>query len=227
MILNPHLIVEGNKTFINTHSTKNEWNSNQKPKIDFNQKPPSLDHYRSMTQIQRNVLIKSLYVQQLDRNIFNVLACLHAEIREQKIELQKVNFSFNDEDVRCKFSVEYTNFRIIHPELYGHIDRSTLDFQYYYMFNKFDDKEDNHYLKFIYNPVGNIYGYIEKSLLTNNYQYYESKIDKCIGLYFTKEKEYNEEVVNNWCRQLQTNAKLKVEWGGLIKSNGYTRKIKK
>jgi hypothetical protein len=114
------------------------------------------DYYRSMTPIQRNVLMKLLYVNIIDRNIFNVLACLHAEIREQKIDLQSENFSFNDEDVRCKFSVVYTNFRIAHPELYGHLDRSSLDWKFYFMFNKFDDKDDSYYLKFIYCPEQNL-----------------------------------------------------------------------
>jgi hypothetical protein len=132
--------------------TKKEWYSNQKSKIDLNQKPPSFHHYRSITPIQRNVLMKSLYVNIIDRNIFNLLVYLHDEIPDQKIDLQNVNFSFSDEDMRCKFSVVYTNFRITHPELYGHIDRSKLDFHYYYMFNKFDDGDDSYYLKFIYFP---------------------------------------------------------------------------
>jgi uncharacterized protein YijF (DUF1287 family) len=58
-----------------------------------------------------------------------VLDTVHAEIREQKIDLQSEKFSFNDEDMRFKFSVMHTNFRIKHPKLYGNIDRSTLDFQ--------------------------------------------------------------------------------------------------
>jgi hypothetical protein len=65
------------------------------------------------------------------------------------------------------------------------------------MFNKFDDGDDSYYLKFIYHRVfGNIYGYIEMSPLTKNYQYYEGKIDKCIGLDFTKGREYNLTAVN-------------------------------
>jgi hypothetical protein len=184
---------------------KREWYSNQKRRIDLSQKPPSLYHYRSMTPIQRDVLMKSLYVNEFDRNIFNVLVYLHDEIRDEKIDLQNVNFSFNDEDVRCKFSVVYTNIRITHPELYGHIDRSSLDFQHYYMFNKFDDKDDSYCLKFICNPSENIYGYIEMSPLTKNYRYYESGIDKRIGLDFTMGSEYNENAVNNWYKMLPFN----------------------
>jgi hypothetical protein len=41
----------------------------------------------------------------------------------------------------------YTEFRVSHPKLNGNIDRSTLNHSYYYMFNKFDDKEDSYYLK--------------------------------------------------------------------------------
>jgi hypothetical protein len=54
------------------------------------------------------------------------------------------------------------------------------------------------------------------SPLTKNYQYYESGIDKLIGLDFTKGREYNVDVVNNWYKQLPTNSKLKTEWGKII-----------
>jgi hypothetical protein len=77
------------------------------------------------------------------------LILLHAKIPEQKIELQNKNFSFDDEDVRCKFSVVYTNFIIAYSEVYWNIYRSTLNRKYYFMFNKFDDKEDSYYLKYI------------------------------------------------------------------------------
>jgi hypothetical protein len=52
-------------------------------------------------------------------------------------------------------------------------------------------------LKGIYSPTEEIYGYVKKSPLTNNYQYYESRIDRSIGLDFTKGRYYNENVVNN------------------------------
>jgi hypothetical protein len=79
MIPNPHLQVEGNKISIDPHTLvkysssfpshkRKELYSNQKPKIDLNQKPPSLDHYRSMSPTQRNVLMKSLYVNEYDRH---------------------------------------------------------------------------------------------------------------------------------------------------------------
>jgi hypothetical protein len=84
------------------------------------------------------------------------------------------------------------------------------------MFNKFYDKEDSYYFKYIYNPVANIYGYIEMSPLTKNYQYYECKIDKRIGLDFTNGKKFNENAVDNWYRQLPTNPKLKIEWGRVM-----------
>jgi hypothetical protein len=77
---------------------------------------------------------------------------------EQKAELQNEEFSYNDEDVRCKFSVVYTEFRVSHGKLYGHIYRSTLNHTNYYMFNKFDDKEDSYYLKYVYCPSRNVYG---------------------------------------------------------------------
>jgi hypothetical protein len=93
MIPNPHLIVECNKISIDPHSsvkysnsfpshTKKEWYSSQKPKIDLQNKSPSLDHYRSMTPTQRDVVMKSLYVNIFDKNIFNMLECRHAEILE-------------------------------------------------------------------------------------------------------------------------------------------------
>jgi hypothetical protein len=50
-------------------------------------------------------------------------------MREQKGELQNKEFSYNDEDVRCKFSVGYTEFRVRHSKLYGHINRLILDFR--------------------------------------------------------------------------------------------------
>jgi hypothetical protein len=90
-----------------------------------------------------------------------------------KYEIKRFNckkdkrFSFNDEDVRCKFSEVYTDFRITYAELFGYIHKSSLnEFHYYYMFNKFDDKEDSYYLKFIYDPVGNIYDYIDYQQLS-------------------------------------------------------------
>jgi hypothetical protein len=84
------------------------------------------------------------------------------------------------------------------------------------MFNKFDDGEDSYYLKFMYNPVGNIYGYTEMNPLTNNYQYYEGKVDERIGFDLTKGREYNENAVNNWYKMLPTNPKLKIEWGRVM-----------
>jgi hypothetical protein len=84
----------------------------------------------------------------------------------------------NNEDVRYKFSVVSAEFRIIHPEVYGYIDRSTLNSCYYCMFNKFDDKEDIYYLKYLYCPGRTLYDYVEKSPFTKNYQHYRSVIDK-------------------------------------------------
>jgi hypothetical protein len=66
------------------------------------------------------------------------------------------------------------------------------------MFNKFDNKEDSYYLKYVYKPNLKTYGYVEKSPLTNNYQYYESEIDKHTELDFTKGKNFNDNVVNDW-----------------------------
>jgi hypothetical protein len=120
--IDPHSLVKYSSSF-EPHTNK-ELYSNHRPKMDFNQKQPSLDYYRSMTQTQRHLLIKSLYVNENDKNIFNVLAYVHAEIQVQKIDLQDVKFTFNDEDVRSKFSVVYTSFRIAHPDLCGHLDRS-------------------------------------------------------------------------------------------------------
>jgi hypothetical protein len=184
---------------------------NQNLKIDLNQKPPSLDRYRSMTQNQRNVLIKSLYVNENDKIIFNVLHYLHTEIQVQKIDLQGEDFTFNDEDVRRKFSVVYTSFRIAHPNMYGHLDRLLLNYEDYFMFNKFDDGEDSYYLKFIYCPEPHIYCYLEMNPITKNYRFYESKLDEHIGFDLIKGREYNEDAVNNWYQMLPMNPKLKIE----------------
>jgi hypothetical protein len=101
-----------------------------------------------------------MYVNLHEKNIFNVLKNLHLEMREQKRDLLNNEFSYNDEDVRCIFSVVYTDFRIRHPKLYGNIDRSTLNHSIYYMFNKFTDDEDSYYLKYIYRPDKYVYGYV-------------------------------------------------------------------
>jgi hypothetical protein len=119
-----------------------------------------------MTKIQRDLVIKSLYVDLGEKNIFYLLKNLPLEMREQKRQLLNNEFSYNDEDVRCKFSVVYTDFRVRHPKLNGYIDRSILNYRYYYMFNKFDDKEDSYYLKYVYKPTIQTYGYLEKSPLT-------------------------------------------------------------
>jgi hypothetical protein len=79
--------------------------------------------------------------------------------------------------VRCKFSVVYIDFRINHPKLYENIERWTLNWKYYYMFNKLDEKEDSYYLKYIFCPRKCVYGYVKKSPFNNNYLYYESEID--------------------------------------------------
>jgi hypothetical protein len=74
-----------------------------------------------MYQVERDTVIKSLYVDLREKNIFHLLKNLHLQIQEQKRDLLNNQFSYNDEDVRCKFSVVYTDFRVRHPELYGHI----------------------------------------------------------------------------------------------------------
>jgi hypothetical protein len=207
IIQNPHVKVDGNKTTFVTHPLvrySSTFKSNKKKdlypeqKINSENRQLPLDQYRGMTQNERDIVIKSLYVDIGERNIFIVLRNLHTEMREQKAELQNKEFSYNDEDVRCKFSVVYTEFRLRHPKLYGNIDRSTLNHSIDYMFNKFTDDEDSYYLKYIYRPDKNVYGYIKKSPLTDNYQYYECDIDKQIQLDFTKGKNYNEEVLSNW-----------------------------
>jgi hypothetical protein len=42
--------------------------------------------------------------------------------------------------------------------MYEHIDRSILNYHYYNMFNKFADKEDSYYLKYVYCPGRDVYG---------------------------------------------------------------------
>jgi hypothetical protein len=63
-----------------------------------------LDQYKYMSPIERVILIKSLYKNVYEKNIFDVLSCVDVEIWSQKKDLQNEKFSFNDEDVRCKFS---------------------------------------------------------------------------------------------------------------------------
>jgi hypothetical protein len=79
IIWNQYVKVDGNKTSIVEHSLvrhSSSFTSNKrkekysKPKIDPENKPPSLEHYRSITQIQTDVLIKSLYVNIYDKKHF-------------------------------------------------------------------------------------------------------------------------------------------------------------
>jgi hypothetical protein len=64
-----------------------------------------------------------LYINVHDKNFFDMLSGVHKEIPSQKQDLQNEELSFNYEDVRCKFSVVYTDFRISNPVLYGNIGR--------------------------------------------------------------------------------------------------------
>jgi hypothetical protein len=222
LIPNPHVKVDGNKIIIVDHPFVRHSNtlpSNKhkdlypKQHISSLNRPVPLNLYRSMHQDDRDTVIKSLYVDLNEKNIFILLDNLHLQIREQKRDLLNNKFSYNDEDVRCKFSVVYTNFRVRHPKLYGNIDRSILNHTSYYMFNKFTEEDDSYYLKYIYRPDKYIYGYIEKNPLTENYQYYECDIDKHIKLDFTKGKNYNEEAVAEWYHTYPIiNDKLRKEW---------------
>jgi hypothetical protein len=85
------------------------------------------------------------------------------------------------------------------------------------MFNKFDDKDDSYYLKYVYYPSRDAYRYVEKSQVTKNYQYSESVIDKHIKLEFTKGREYNENIVNVWYKTYPSvSEKQRSEWFRLI-----------
>jgi hypothetical protein len=58
---------------------------------------------------------------------------------------------------------------------------------------------------------------VEEDPLTENYQYYECNISDHIKLDFTKGKNYNEDVVNEWYHTyLNLNDKLRKEWLRLI-----------
>jgi hypothetical protein len=58
---------------------------------------------------------------------------------------------------------------------------------------------------------------VEKSPLMNNYQYYDCEIDKHIQLDFTKGRDYNENVVNEWYHTYPNlNDKLRKEWLRLV-----------
>jgi hypothetical protein len=114
VIPNPHVKVDGNKTTFVTHTLlrhSSTFISNKKKdlypqqKINSENKPLPLDLYRNMNQIDRDKVIKSLYVDLHEKDIFIVLNSLHLQIREQKRDLLNNQFSYNDEDVRCKFSV--------------------------------------------------------------------------------------------------------------------------
>jgi hypothetical protein len=53
----------------------------------------------------------------------------------------------------------------------------------------------------------------KKNPLTENYQYYECNINDHIKLDFTKGKEYNDNVVNEWYHTYPNiNDKLRKEW---------------
>jgi hypothetical protein len=89
IIPNPHVKVVGNKTTFVDHSLvrySNTFKSNKKKdlypkqKINLEKRPLPLDLYRSMHQIDRDTVIKSLYVNVNERNIFNVLNDLRAEM---------------------------------------------------------------------------------------------------------------------------------------------------
>jgi hypothetical protein len=48
------------------------------------------------------------------------------------------------------------------------------------------------------------------------YFFYEIELDEHIGFDLTKGREYNENVVNNWYKQLLMNPKLKIEWDRIM-----------
>jgi hypothetical protein len=58
---------------------------------------------------------------------------------------------------------------------------------------------------------------VEKSQLTNNYQYYECEIDKHIKLDFTKGKQHNETVMEDWNHTYPSvSEKIRTEWYRLM-----------
>jgi hypothetical protein len=87
--LNPQVKVVSTATSVVTHPLvrhSNTFTSNKKKdlylklKIDSENRPLPLDQYRWMTQTQRDVVMKSLYVSIHEKNIFDVLISLHVEI---------------------------------------------------------------------------------------------------------------------------------------------------
>jgi hypothetical protein len=99
----------------------------------------------------------------------------------------------------------------------GNIGRSTSKSNYYYLFNKFDEKEDSYFLKYVFCPRKAEFSYPGKSPLNNNYQYYESNIDKHIEIDLSNRKEYNEEVVVKWYKTyFLISEKQRNEWSRLI-----------
>jgi hypothetical protein len=91
IIQNPHVKVVGNKTSIVNHPLvrySNTFKSNKKKdmypklKIDLENRSLPPNQYRSMTQIQRDIVIKSLYVNLNNKNIFEVLNGVYTEIGE-------------------------------------------------------------------------------------------------------------------------------------------------
>jgi hypothetical protein len=89
IIPNPHVKVDGNKTIIVAHPLvrhSSTFKSNKKKdiypqqNINSENRPLPLDLYRNMTQVERDTVIKSLYVDIREKNIFDLLKNLHLEM---------------------------------------------------------------------------------------------------------------------------------------------------
>jgi hypothetical protein len=97
IIPNTHVKVVGNRTSIiihplvrrsNTFSFNKKKDLYSKLKIDPENRSLPLHQYRGMIQTQRDVVIKSLYVNKNNKNIFNVLSSVYKEIRDQKMNFR-------------------------------------------------------------------------------------------------------------------------------------------
>jgi hypothetical protein len=90
----------------------------------------------------------------------------------------------------------------------------------FYTFNKHSDKEENNYLKFVYNHFKCLYGHVhvKHNPINERDKFYSNLTDKRMKVNFAKGKEYNEDLVNKRFQSfLNNDYKQKNELARLIK----------
>jgi hypothetical protein len=97
IILNPHVKVDSNKSFIvkcllvrylSSFTSNKKKNTYGNLDITLDKKPVPLHQYRYISTIKRDILIKSLYTDINNKNIFPMLDGIRREIRSEKQNLQ-------------------------------------------------------------------------------------------------------------------------------------------